>query len=243
MGVMSTVAIPAAETLSLWERAGGAGPVGRALALAAYDGTDPDVVVAEPVGRCHARILRWRLATLGTDMTATAACPICAARVEFALDAERLLRLATEPGDSNPPPVPPPVVAWRPPTVGDLAAAGSEPDPATALLRACVTVSEDVGDPVALPDEVLAEVEAAMMAADPLAELLVSLQCPDCGTPFESVVDLGEFVWAELDARATRLLHEVDILAHAYGWTEPQVLALSEQRRAAYLRLVLDGVP
>ena len=46
------------------------------------------------------------------------------------------------------------------------------------------------------------------------------------------------FVWAEVDAAAQRLLHEVDVLARAYGWTEPEVLALSEARRAAYLRLV-----
>jgi hypothetical protein len=33
----------------------------------------------------------------------------------------------------------------------------------------------------------------------------------------------------------------VHTLAAAYGWTEPEVLALSEPRRAAYLRLVGDG--
>jgi hypothetical protein len=38
-------------------------------------------------------------------------------------------------------------------------------------------------------------------------------------------------------------LHEVDLLARAYGWTEPEVLALSEARRAAYLRLVVEGAP
>ena len=38
------------------------------------------------------------------------------------------------------------------------------------------------------------------------------------------------------DARARRLLREVDVLARAYGWTEPEVLALDDARRAAYLR-------
>jgi hypothetical protein len=46
-----------------------------------------------------------------------------------------------------------------------------------------------------------------------------------------------------VDARARRLLHEVDVLARTYGWTEDEVLALSEQRRASYLRIVLDGAP
>jgi hypothetical protein len=51
------------------------------------------------------------------------------------------------------------------------------------------------------------------------------------------------FVWAELEAQAHRLLHEIDVLARAYGWSEPEVLALGERRRAAYVSLVLEGVP
>jgi len=42
-------------------------------------------------------------------------------------------------------------------------------------------------------------------------------------------------------ARAQRLLREVDALAHVYGWTESEVLALGERRRAAYLALTQEG--
>ena len=45
----------------------------------------------------------------------------------------------------------------------------------------------------------------------------------------------------EVQARARRLLREVDVLARAYGWTEADVLALSEQRRTAYLEIVREG--
>jgi hypothetical protein len=40
-----------------------------------------------------------------------------------------------------------------------------------------------------------------------------------------------------MDARARALLAEVHSLARAYGWTEPEILALSPQRRAAYLEM------
>ena len=40
------------------------------------------------------------------------------------------------------------------------------------------------------------------------------------------------------EARARALLAAVHTLARAYGWSEPDVLALSEQRRAAYLEMV-----
>jgi hypothetical protein len=49
---------------------------------------------------------------------------------------------------------------------------------------------------------------------------------------------LPALVWAELQARATALLADVHVLASAYGWTEPQVLSLSPERRAAYLELI-----
>jgi hypothetical protein len=80
-----------------------------------------------------------------------------------------------------------------------------------------------------------------MAEADPLAEVLVDLACPACGKTFVADLDLGSFVWAELRTHARRLLREVDTLARAYGWTEAQVLALSDRRRTAYLELVSEG--
>jgi hypothetical protein len=76
-----------------------------------------------------------------------------------------------------------------------------------------------------------------MAEADPLAEVLVDHSCSACGGAFTADLDVGSFVWAELQARARRLMKEVDLLARAYGWTETEVLALSERRRAAYLEL------
>ena len=53
---------------------------------------------------------------------------------------------------------------------------------------------------------------------------------------------LAGFVWTELSGRARRVLGDVATLARAFGWTEGQVMALPEKRRAAYLALVRDGV-
>jgi hypothetical protein len=77
-----------------------------------------------------------------------------------------------------------------------------------------------------------------MAEADPLAEIVFSLTCPACSTTFDADLDIAGFVWNELRGRARRLLHEVAVLARAFGWTERQVLALPERRRAAYLDLV-----
>ena len=79
----------------------------------------------------------------------------------------------------------------------------------------------------------------AMADADPLAEVLVGL-VPGLRAVFVTDLDVA-FVWAELRAHAQRLLREVDMLARAYGWTEPEVLALDGARRVAYLELVREG--
>jgi hypothetical protein len=85
---------------------------------------------------------------------------------------------------------------------------------------------------------VIAAVEAALEAACPTGAVRVTVACPACGAPTSAALDLPVLVWAEVETRASTLLGEVHALARAYGWTEPDVLALSPERRAAYLELV-----
>ena len=78
-----------------------------------------------------------------------------------------------------------------------------------------------------------------MEALDPGAGVSFALVCPQCGTCWDAQLDVGELVWQKLRAAAERLLLDVDALARAYGWTEPEVLRLSPVRRAAYLQMVI----
>ena len=229
----------AGELLHLWERAEGLPPVQRALALAAASGGEAEALEQQPLGRTHRHVLELRTGLLGPTLVATAGCPACQATVEFTLDT-RLLGQQTSSAVGARMTDGEVAVDWRAPTPADLVAAASEPLPEQALRDRCLTPSPP---DATVPAGLVTQVERAMAAADPLAEVLAALTCPDCGTEFESDLDVGAFVWAEIDARAKHLLHEVDVLARSYGWTEDEVLALSEHRRAAYLRIVLDGAP
>jgi hypothetical protein len=51
-------------------------------------------------------------------------------------------------------------------------------------------------------------------------------------------LDPAAIVVEEVDRHARQVLREVDQLARAYGWREPDILALSRDRRRAYLGLV-----
>jgi len=225
-------ALSAADAIDLWERGDGLDALGRSLALAAAAGA-PDDVASLPVGERDRCVLRLRTGLFGETLAATAACPACAEQVEFAVDAEALL--AREPAPAAPLHLDGVIVLWRPPDSVDLAAAAAAGDSEEAervLLGRCVECSIEP-----LPPAAREAVAAAMSAADPLAEVLVDLACPACDASFVVDLELGDFVWREVRARAERLLREVDVLAREYGWPEREVLSLSDGRRAFYLGL------
>jgi predicted nucleic acid-binding Zn-ribbon protein len=234
----------AGTLLQLWERTVDLGPVGRALGLAEAAGADPDRLRSAPYGQTSARVLDLRESLIGPDLAATAGCPDCGSRVEFTMPLAdlkgpfpRSQESSLNLGGYD--------VRWRPATPEDLLEAAAASDPEATLRRRCLRATTAAGesvDPVSLPDAVADAAGDAMSFADPLADVQVQLTCPDCGVAFDADLDLASFVWTEVEARAKRVICEVDVLARAYGWTEPDVLALSEARRASYLRMALEGV-
>lgn len=222
--------LSAAATLDLWQAVEGRDPVGRALALAAASGRGPGELAALPLGRRDALLLELHA---GAALDATAECPACGERAEFGVDTRELLARGREAAE----PAPVESVVWRSPDSRDVAAAAAAGDADAAervLLERCAGSAD-------LPSELRAAVVRAMAEADPLAEVLVDVSCPACGEGFVADVDVAGFVWAELRARARRLLREVDVLARAYGWTEAEVLELGDRRRAAYLELAEEA--
>ena len=135
--------------------------------------------------------------------------------------------------------------SFRLPTSRDLARAAGESDLGMALRRLLESCRVDPVESPAwsendLTESDLHELGERMAAADPLAETRLTLRCPECGHQWEESFDIVTFFWAEIEARAKRLLFEVHTLASAYGWTEREILSLSESRRALYLEMVQE---
>jgi hypothetical protein len=238
--------LSAAATLELWQEAERRDVLERTLVLAGAAGggrATPDELARMPLGRRDQRVLALHSALGGGALEATARCPDCGEPAEFIVDPEALSARAR---DATPPAAIEDgehVVLWRSPDSRDVAAAAAAGDAAGAervLLKRCVTSSGEL-DPAELPANARAALASAMADADPLAEVLLGVSCPACGAAFVADVDVGAFVWAELQAAARRLLREVDVLARAYGWTEAEVLALDDRRRAAYLELAREA--
>ncbi len=82
----------------------------------------------------------------------------------------------------------------------------------------------------------------ALDAADPLIAFTVVTTCPACGHRTEHPLDLETFALRRLRERQGRLMAEIHELARAYGWTESEILAVPEARRARY-RALIDADP
>jgi hypothetical protein len=186
-----------------------------------------------------------RTALFGPALACTTACPACALRLEmeFTVDALRVPDAGAPPADLHIEHAGYTLNA-RLPTALDLAhaaAVGDIPGARRALLEACVVDASFQGatrSALDLPDDLVSHVGAVMAAADPQAATAIAMQCPGCGHDWEAPFDIAAYLWRELDAWARRLLLEVHSLARHYGWTEPDVLALSSARRQAYLEMV-----
>jgi hypothetical protein len=218
-----------AELLGIWERSAGRGPLERAGALLGEQSGEL------PLGEENARLLELRQVLFGGELDAAADCERCGETVEFTISTERLLRerradasevLELQVNGS--------VLRFRVPTVRDLAAVSREADlddARAALLQRCLL------SPSELPESVVAALAEGMADADPLADVRLDVTCPECGHAWAPALDIGEWLWNELDGWAHRMLRDVHTLASAYGWSEAEILALGH-RRELYLDLV-----
>jgi hypothetical protein len=231
-------ALSAGQLLDLWDQGVRRHPLDRALLLfAVAEPERPAHTLADvPLGACHSALMRLRWASFGQQLPAWLDCPHCGERMEFELGPAQL-----------PPMAPPPAVVevsgqrFRCPALRDLAALLDSPDveqAARRLLHLCADVEGALPTDEHDQHALLQRLETTLEAADPWACLGVAYQCPACERHGDTEIDIASYLWEEIEGHARQLLDEVHLLAQAYGWSEAQVLALSDVRRTAYLTRV-----
>jgi hypothetical protein len=230
----------AQDVLALWEQGRAHHAIDRALLLfaAACPELPADRLADLPLGQRNATLLRLHHCTFGPEIRAYIDCPECRERMEVVLQAEMFLPL--ERGAHTCGGLEIEGFRFRLPTSRDLSALLGHADPESAaahlLERCCVARPDGVTAPPL--HGLLEKVEAGLEALDPGADIELSLVCASCANAWIAPFDIAAVLWAEVDARARTLLAAVHALARAYGWSERDVLALGEQRRAAYLDMV-----
>ncbi len=222
------------DCLLLAERGATRHPLDRALLLAAV--AQPEIDWADrPLGARDVCLIALRCAWFGPSFDAVLACKACGELLSLQVD----LRRFAEPASESDSPVNVQGLRFRRPTTRDLAAITGRldvDDAAEALLQ---RLALD-GVPAGWSSDERAEVEAALDAADPLAHLTLDVSCEHCGHGFAAPLDIATALWEELAAHTARVIDDVHLLATAYGWTEPQILAMSPARRGLYKQRLLS---
>ena len=218
--------------LTFWQAAQGPG-AGRAKRLLAAAGG-----AALTLGEATRRLIALRGRLVGEAISAVANCPACGTVNETRFVPADLVG-AAEGG-----PVMVEAEGWRatarPLTLADMdaAAASAGPGVAADLLRArAITAVEPPEGGGEAPAALIAAVEAALDAADPLADARIGLVCAGCAQSWEVAFDAAALLTVELDAAARRAMAEVATLARAYGWSEAEILGMPAARRQIYLDL------
>jgi hypothetical protein len=230
-------ALSSPDFLDLWERGCNLHPVDQGLLAlhAALPKASWDSLADWPLGRRNRALVALRCSCFGPSLKAWTSCNRCGEKLEFELDGE-----AWAASSDRVEPIMVKGCSFRSPTSRDLVRAAGETDPGLAIRRLLTDCLMDAGDSLeGLSEEDLHEIGERMAAADPLAETRLTLHCAECGEQWEESLDIVSFFWAEIEARAKRALFEVHTLASAYGWSEREILSLSESRRAVYLERIL----
>jgi hypothetical protein len=234
------------DLIALWERDRSGLPVAeKALLLLALARPEAsrEALGAMPVGARDRALLELRGALFGHELQALSACDACDEQLELALHVGDFLAGVA--------PARPAAQAsliaggidlrFRLPTTDDVLAVahGAETDDARdALVRRCIVAATRDGAPVApddLDDDVVASIAAAIENIDPLSEIRLNVTCSACAGTQSVLLEIASYLWSELVGEAERLLEDVRGLAHAYGWRETDILAMSGKRRQFYL--------
>jgi hypothetical protein len=236
-----------AELLDAWEHGLARRPEQRALALlgAACPEVPTDALARWSIGQRDGQLLTLREWTFGSRLSAVTTCPGCGEQLELTFDAADIRStLPSAPSEGLSLSVDDYLVRFRVPNTLDVAVSVDDGDVAAirqALLERCVGEARRGDESVAaadLPTSVIERVLAAMGEADPQADVELALQCTACKLEWLATFDIVAFFWSEIQSWAYRILHDVHVLASAYGWREEEILALSPWRREFYLEAV-----
>jgi uncharacterized protein (UPF0212 family) len=225
-------ALSTTEILSVWERGCGQSPVQRALTILAAANPESSIesLAGLSVGQRDARLVKLRELTFGPHFTGLANCPACDEKIELAFDAPAIL-----PAEEMEAPaeielhVEGRALRFRLPTSADLL----EVNNGEELVSRCLLSGENH-----YSENTIRAIGEEMSAADPMADVRLALSCASCGNQWEAAFDIVAFFWREIASAARGVMREVHMLASAYGWSESEILALSQARRRSYLEML-----
>jgi hypothetical protein len=236
-------ALTANDAIGIWEKGQRLRPAERSVAVlsAAFPESSGIDLCRLTIGQCNARLWKVRNRIFGPAVNGFSECANCGERLEFSFNAAGLE--AAQPSEAQYEfEYDDYTVRFRLLSLEDLNAAASHADLETArtgLLERSVLEASYRGEPMAirdLPETLIEKLGMQLAEFDSGSDLLINLACPACESSYQLPFDIDAFFYTEISAQAQRLLREVHVLAHAYGWHERDILGMSARRRQFYLQ-------
>lgn len=203
-----------------------------ALLQRAYPDTAHDALLALPVGASNRLMLAIRARLRAGPLRAEPICNACGETYELALDPEDV-------GLGGNAPWPEPGyraiaingtdILLRAVALGDILAVESIGAAEEAANMLAARVQDAAKE---LPLDALGE---ALEALDPGADVWLETACPECAEKHLVAFDAVHFVASELQQMSRRILRDVVDIARVFHWSEADILALPEHRRAFYV--------
>lgn len=244
-------ALSDAAILQLWDVAESLAPAlrSREILRSSLTADAFSQILQAPLGQANVLLLRIRQKRFGSRFHILDRCPHCTETLEFSISAESMLEGLRPPpaGDRHELPFEGWNLQLRPLCLQDLIEflpdASPEENGRRLMARTLTACSRDhqaaaIRD---LPEAAWEAIAHCQHEWDPAAEILFHLSCPACRKAWESSLDPGAYLWLELAAQARTLQAQVHTIASTYGWRESEILALSPERRAAYVALIVNG--
>ncbi len=234
------------QLLEVWEYGRNQHPVDQALTLLSF--TSPDQTRNElaelSIGQRDIRLLALHERIFGEKISCDGDCPDCKQAVDISFTTKEIQTPSTVQGQQET------ELKWddfkityRLPNSWDLAVIANSIDEESArqlLIERCLVKINRKGISIAaseLSEQAILKTEQAIAKSDPQAEILLDMNCPECDTEWQLLFDIVTFLWTEITVKAKRLLEEIHTLAKTYGWTETNILELSDVRRHIYLEM------
>lgn len=230
--------------LEIWEQGQNQHPLDQALTiLTATSGSQSRKELAElNIGQRDRLLLALRERFFGKILHCDGTCPACDKPVEISFSTHDIQTRPPEQqktelimGNYQ--------IGYRLPNSFDLAAVTActnENSAKKILIERCLVKILHNGKLITadeLPNEIIDKTEQVISEQDPQSEILLDLNCPECGSQWQVLFDIATFLWTEIAVKAKRLLQDVHALARAYGWSETDILKLSDNRRQIYLEM------
>ena len=230
----------ASELLQVWEVGRGLPPLERVIFLLTCAGWQDAGSLT--VGQKNRALISMYEQLFSPQLACVAHCPRCSTQLEFGLSTTLLASSAEhEPQQTLTLDLQAYTLTVRQPQLRDLQIAEGR---GASLYERCVVEARSGKETVAfemLPESARLNVAEALLLDDPMLDIQLALDCPECGASWKSPLDLLAFLWQEIERWGQRMLYTIHRLASAYGWSEEEILALSAWRRNGYLDLINHG--